>query len=443
MAIRVLSFDFDGCLYHRGYIYNFNDKEKYVLEANRKFLDAIKKDNGHYTRNIGFVGSNRQSKSIDLVNGKESCFVTIQQIVEDLGIELDKFLMADLYGNLAAGESFNRAIDADTPWDQHVEWKFDDTKASLIYAQVQKIAQENPDEEIVFEFFDDRGKGARRTEDILEWLNKFYSENPEMLPKNVTLKLNHYSGEEVTPLFEIKGTGIIDADYRQTVKDMAEAATPDYEGKLLIGVDPGIKVKELKRTAFVVGEKKSKETNVAEVSTTSTNDDGSEHSSVKQEEKKTAQTTKKPAERKSQAEMLFDEQLEIIKTKAAELCTREGITEDESEQQDELSAAGEAVKLYKALKAAGEGYFHGIDSRSKFKKQCGDAIEAARPKLEEHRGWKEFFANLASVIVSVLSVGIVNYATGKGALGLFPVKTDSAQKLDNLEESVVTIASLA
>ncbi len=43
----------------------------------------------------------------------------------------------------------------------HSDWLFDETKATIIYAQMHKIANENPNEEIVFDFYDDRGNGEK------------------------------------------------------------------------------------------------------------------------------------------------------------------------------------------------------------------------------------------------------------------------------------------
>src|SRR5690606_35608535 len=116
------------------------------------------------------VGSNRQSKKIDEMNAIKfipnlglrhigSCFPAIQKMSQYLESELDPFLMADVYGNLAFGTSFNRALKSlndPSLKQEHAEWLFDESKVSVIYAQMQKKANEYPDEEIIFDFYDDR-----------------------------------------------------------------------------------------------------------------------------------------------------------------------------------------------------------------------------------------------------------------------------------------------
>lgn len=220
MTVRVLSFDFDGCLFNQAYI---ESSDKDVLFHNRAFLDAIKCDNVLYSKNIVFVGSNRQSFALDLLNYyaqyryKGSCYPALRKIADDLDAELDSFLVADIFGNLEAGVSFSLGVKAD-PNDNHADCKFDMTKVSILYAQMHKIAYENPKEPIAFEFFDDKGE-------ILGSLEHFYNKYPELMPENVCLRLNHYAGKNLSKRVEIPGTGFIDSNYRQTVKDMVQIAS--------------------------------------------------------------------------------------------------------------------------------------------------------------------------------------------------------------------------
>ncbi|MGL5743059.1 MAG: hypothetical protein ACRCXC_11260 [Legionella sp.] len=149
MTISVLSFDFDGSLFHNKYVHS---SAKDVIAANATFLNAIKEENYLYRKTIALVGSNRQSKRSDDANTYKfdrrhglltigSCFPAIQKVAEYLNAELDPFLLADLYGNLPYGTSFKRALEAlkDPNVEiEHAQWLFDETKATVLYAQMQK-----------------------------------------------------------------------------------------------------------------------------------------------------------------------------------------------------------------------------------------------------------------------------------------------------------------
>jgi hypothetical protein len=256
MTIRVLSFDFDGCLFNLNYINSYN---KDVIKSNQAFLDKIKAQNAAYKKVYTFVGSNRQSYLIDIYNsygGKGSCFPSVGIINKYLGGILDTFLLADIYGDLPDGTSFKNAINKDYK-GEHSQWLFDETKASIMYAQIHKVANENLNEEIVLDFYDDRGNGARTRRDILEQLKEFYTKYPELIPNNVTLRLHHYTGGAVTLMAEIKGTGFIDSNYKQTVKDMAAQSQNDYNTGIsqpiyvADKVDPKLLVNRKARTSSI------------------------------------------------------------------------------------------------------------------------------------------------------------------------------------------------
>jgi hypothetical protein len=223
MTIRVLSFDFDGCLFHRDYNHS---EEKDVVRSNRDFLNKIKTDNSTFTftQVYTFVGSARQSKKID-GGGKGSCLPAIEQVSEHLGTTLDTFLLADIFGNLPDGTSFARAKDKD--YRENSDWLFDESKVTIMYAPMHKIANKHSDEEIILDFYDDKSNCKHpnpKYGELLERLADFYAYYSHLIPANVTLRLHHYAGQEVTPITAIEGTGFIDANYRQTVKDLSQQA---------------------------------------------------------------------------------------------------------------------------------------------------------------------------------------------------------------------------
>lgn len=80
MTIRVTSLDFDGCLFHMGYILS---EDKDVVKSNQALFDQLIEENKAFARVVTLVGSNRQSKYADDSNsghGKGSCFSAIQKI---------------------------------------------------------------------------------------------------------------------------------------------------------------------------------------------------------------------------------------------------------------------------------------------------------------------------------------------------------------------------
>lgn len=224
---RVLSFDFDGCLFNRDYIFA-NDKK--VIEHNQAFLDKIKDENKNedssqcFDKVVCLIGSNRQSHVLDENNrymfvmdrgrfDKGSCFPAIKEVSDYLGATLDPMLLADIFADLPDGEAYRRATSPDYK-GEHPQTYFDASKVALLYAQIHKAAMDDPTAEIIFDFYDDK-------REILDGLIQFFKKYPELMPQNVTLGLNFYDGGEGGALIEeIKGTGYIDSHYRQTVKDL-------------------------------------------------------------------------------------------------------------------------------------------------------------------------------------------------------------------------------
>ena len=247
MAIRVLSFDFDGCLFHIKYIETF---PKDVIEQNRVFLDTITYENAEFGLNeraltevISFIGSNRQSKAIDdvntFINGyiKGSCFPAIQQVSDYIGAKLNTLLLADIYGDLPEGTSYIRAMDKTlkNPKD-HAHWLFDETKVTILYAQIHSMASIRQSAQIIFDFYDDR-------EDILYALLKFYTINSELIPRNVVLRLTRYVDARITPIATIHGSGLIDTHYRETVKHMADISLGEQKRSFTEAVNEGVTIK--------------------------------------------------------------------------------------------------------------------------------------------------------------------------------------------------------
>ena len=81
---------------------------------------------------------------------------------------------------------------------------------------MHKIASENPDKEIDFNFY---GFDLK----ILEEARKFFRKNRDFIPKNVTLHINqHSNGHDIIPIDSLPGLGDIDSDFSDSVRYITE-----------------------------------------------------------------------------------------------------------------------------------------------------------------------------------------------------------------------------
>lgn len=105
-----------------------------------------------------------------------------------------------------------------------------------------------------------------------------------------------------------------------------------------------------------------------------------------------------------------------------------------------LKAADCAAKLHESVHNYYQSFLNSELTGDDFKSKCLEAIKDARPELETHRGMKQVLGNLALAVVGLgvfyVIAGLINKAmTGKF---LF-FKTDSANKVDSLEESLGSV----
>ncbi len=235
VTYEVYSFDFDGCT--ANYLF-LSSKHKDILAANKALFDQIK--SSHH-RKVIYIGSNRQAPRDDLANStadeRGSCYPAIQMIADELDGVLDNFLLGDIYNDLPDGTCFKQALKHiaknhkdykefnEKKFKSLYNWTHDESKLTVIYAQIHKVSLEHPNDPIHFNFFDDR-------EDILKQLHAYFSKYPDLIPSNVILNLKQYrgpidnNGHEISPLVvdypSVNGIrSEADRDYRETVKTMA------------------------------------------------------------------------------------------------------------------------------------------------------------------------------------------------------------------------------
>ncbi len=416
MTIRALSFDFDGCLFNMNYI---TSRDKDVLRDNRNFLNGIRSTNHLHTENHAFVGSNRQDYATDMLNARMntdargSCFPAFTRVCEHLNVTQNNFLMADLNNGMTHGRNF-QYITTDSERADEYNWVFDETKTTILYAQMHKMASEHPNEAIVFDFFDDR-------DDILDQLRVFFTRLPDLIPKNVTLRLNHYNGADVTLRAEIRGADVmIDKNYEATVRAMtARSQLIDSDHLPVNPVNPMATVRraEQNNSATNVGP------NLLDILSRDMN-------WLPREALNVVNPISAPIpERTFTGRVAFEAQLAIIQEKTRVL-RKEGHT----------VAANAADDLHAKIRTYADPFFANTLSERLFRKQCADAINDARPALEQF-GWKEILGNLALAILGLGVVYLVACVINKAVTGHFLFfRMDAAQKLDMLEDKLEQIA---
>lgn len=258
--ILYISPDFDECLFNRRYQYS--DDENRLINKNLMFFNRVMGEikTGEFKEVVLMSGSSRQSLYNDYDNSQrylnlpstESSFTALDNIrnhlkkcvkedltVKDVTVKRDPILLADLYGDRPSGDTFEKATNdieaayklAPALSKPHESTKikgydypgylYDVSKITLLYMQMHKAASDNPNEEIIFNFYDDR-------QDILVGLSDFFSIHNYLMPPNLTLNLYSYKGDWISPVKPqkrpLKGPlsreRLIDYDYKESVRVM-------------------------------------------------------------------------------------------------------------------------------------------------------------------------------------------------------------------------------
>ena len=216
------AFDYDGCIGN-----NKGEKKtpEELVEAEAGFWAYVKRIMHAETKGLPkdrrcvSIATARQSKEDDdyctEYNNSTSCFPLYFYLGDYLDAQNDRFLLSDARGHLASGTSFKLATDPEYK-GKHEDWYFDESKISMIYAKVHRSAACNPNGTALFTFYDDR-------KDILDGLHRFFTENKELLPDNLVLKLCRREREStvIQSYNSISGIGVpdslgIDYNYKQT-----------------------------------------------------------------------------------------------------------------------------------------------------------------------------------------------------------------------------------
>jgi hypothetical protein len=224
MKFRYHSFDFDGCLNNEAFVESLGKRkqsnakglaqlppelvDEAIIEANQALFETITLDED--TQDVVMVGSNRQNLLIDWANGQSkngSVLPRLQAIAKHLKASFDKFLLADIVSGKQFGSesdlitrsklqnpngSYNGANESELIANPENTFLVDEaSKVGLLLAQMQKASMDHPNDEIEFNFYEDR-------EDILNGVKGFFEKHPELVPKNIVLNINGYSGPKLT-----------------------------------------------------------------------------------------------------------------------------------------------------------------------------------------------------------------------------------------------------
>lgn len=189
MTILVWSAGFNHSLPQHG-------SSRNIIEENEAWFKFLKGKKQFPQKMIVLNGSFDQS--LDGVTN--SCLPHFKEICRYLGAQFDPFLMADLYSGVEPGTTYENAIhrSGEVP----LAWLFDESKLSILLAQMHKLAAEYPNQNIKFIFSDGNVN-------ILNQLKRFFYENKNLIPNNVKLSLFCVNGtkDDFLKYIPIQGTG--------------------------------------------------------------------------------------------------------------------------------------------------------------------------------------------------------------------------------------------
>lgn len=228
-TIRMLSLDFDGCVASELYVKAIGHFAVPIYEVNKQFFNQVQKEAEESGVDlVVMLGSNRQSYRVDCDNRRqnktESCYPVLRQIAKEIGAELETVLLPDAFTALnkadntllVPGETYKMAEEAlaqmmtesshvpyfwrnTTSSADHPDCRFsgekskfvlaDPTKIGLLYFQMHYMAAKHPGKTLILDFVDD-------TPSVLNALKRYFTNNPLLIPPNMTLRLSHYNGKD-------------------------------------------------------------------------------------------------------------------------------------------------------------------------------------------------------------------------------------------------------
>lgn len=223
--VNAVSLDADNCLFNK--YYKDLDNPSSVIQANLPLTKYLMNrfQTGRGILNELLSGSLRQDDGNDKLNSRtnltNSFFIELERYKGHLekkikGLQLRKYLLADMNGPGRHGYSFDKSLGKINDGKPHPRVIDDYSKISLLYVQMHQLAFENTSAEISLDFIDDKIS-------LLEKLEEFYDRYPELMPANLILNTHDYCGKKITLRKSIPGLGGIDEKYEEGFLDMVTA----------------------------------------------------------------------------------------------------------------------------------------------------------------------------------------------------------------------------
>lgn len=229
-SLYVASLDYDGCLAN-SYSPDVDSSDPNSIVNNNKILlsTIINSNNTESFPVTLMVGSLRQDLALNRINQSKNqngcCFKAMNALANHPDYKkyfyLDKYLLADTDFSYPHGHYFNLAIDESIVYHYYSkQHRSDPTKKRLLYAQMHKIASENPKTNITFDFYDDKLNILRDLD------NYFNVKHPELRPHNVKFNCKQWKllDKKIVNISSAqldKPGGAIDFNYEKNIKLMA------------------------------------------------------------------------------------------------------------------------------------------------------------------------------------------------------------------------------
>jgi hypothetical protein len=131
----------------------------------------------------------------------------------------------------------------------------------------------------------------------------------------------------------------------------------------------------------------------------------------------------------------FPEYLQILDNKVKEV-------ERQAKDDNYRNAANVARELYNTLNNAKVGFLNSEKriALPEFQYKCIKAINYALPLLEKHQGWKELLADIASVVLTITTLGMTYLATGQ--FWFLSPKKDCVQTINKLKDEINSLEEM-
>lgn len=248
-VLHVGSIDIDGTLIHGGTDAT-HDTPQRIMEANTdiqrwaKHLKISKILSGSNRQSIVKENTNRASRAqASLYAG--SSVLLLEELAQSVNAEFDGVMMSDVSNHLPPGTHCHYMYTEEIEHGKREAPKHfvdplgDEYKIVLMRLQTQYLAnlcQDNPHLEIVLHFLDDMPN-------ILKTLTGFYQHHSALLVKSVSLQLWQREVNSIKQCGDlIKGSGLRDANYLQSLLYMQNFSRESYLNYLYESIKDGIDV---------------------------------------------------------------------------------------------------------------------------------------------------------------------------------------------------------